>query len=120
MWLQHLIPAPEVLSNNPSLEEVLWNFSRLRDDKKRLTLKENPHFYPLAGLPTSRKGYGDSFKTDPTEDFQHDNKFYVLIDRSELVHIMTDGFSQSFGNLWCPKTSIIFKGLRFLFPLFYI
>ena len=108
---------PEVLSDIPSLEEVLWNFSHFKDKKCRLTLRENPHFY--AELPTLREAYGDEFRIDPTEDFRHANEFYVLADKPELVHIMTDRISQSFGNFWCPKDDIIFKGLGILFLFFH-
>ena len=101
------------LGDNPSLQEILWNFSRVKDTQERLTLRENPHFY--AELPTSRKGYGDSLKIDPTEDFRYADEFYVLTDKPEMVHIMTDRISLSFGNLWCPRRSIIFKGSRVLF-----
>ena len=107
---------PDVLGDNPSLEEVLWNFSHFKDERRRLTLRKNPHFY--AELPTSRKAYGDEFKIDPTEDFRHANEFYVLADKPELVHIMTDRISQSFGNFWCPKDAIIFKGLGVLVSVF--
>ena len=105
----------EVLSNNPSLQEILWNFSRFNDERKRLTLKENPHFY--AELPNSPETDWAGVKIDPIEDFRHANKFYVLTDKPELVHIMTDQDSQwqSFGNFWCPKNAIIFKGLGVLF-----
>ena len=106
------------LSRSPSIQEILWNFSSFKDEEQRLTLKDNPHFYPE--LPKLLDAYGDNYKMDPTEDFQHANKFYVLTDRPELVHIMTDQVSRSFGNLWCPKNSIIFKGLGvvFFFPSF--
>ena len=110
---QYLIPVPEVLSDNPSLQEILWYFSRYTDQKQHLTLRENPHFY--AELPTSPEEYGDSLRIDPTEDFQHANKFYVLIDKPELVHIATDRVSQCFGSFWCPKNAIIFKGLGVFF-----
>ena len=113
MSLQYLIPVPEVLSDRPCLEEILWNFCRFKNEKHRLTLKDNPHFY--AELPTSPEAYGDSVKIDPTEDFWRANKLYVLIDKPELVHIMTDRVSQSFGNFWCPQNAIIFKGLGLLF-----
>ena len=109
---------PEVLNESPSLEEVLWNFSHFKDEKCRLTLRENPHFY--AELPTSREAYGDEFRIDPTEDFRHVNEFYVLADKPKLVHIMTDRISQSFGNFWCPKDAVIFKGLRVLFLFFHL
>ena len=119
---QYLIPVPEVLSDSPSLQEILWNFSHSQDEKKRLTLTENPHFY--AELPTSPEDYGDSLKIDPTEDFRHAHKFYVLADNPELVYIMTDRVSQSFSNFWCPKNAIIFKGLGiwllFIPPFSYI
>jgi hypothetical protein len=106
---QYLIPVPEVLGDNPSLQEILWNFSRFKDERHRLTLRENPHFY--AELPTSRKAYGNNVKIDPTEDFRHANEFYVLIGKPELLCIMTDQVSRSFGNFWCPNNAIIFKGL---------
>jgi hypothetical protein len=107
--------VPELLGSNPSLQEILWNFSRSKDEKQRLTLRENPHFY--AELPTSPDAYGDSVRIDPTEDFRHANKFYVLTDKPELVYIMTDQVLRSFGNFWCPKNSIIFKGLGVLSTL---
>jgi hypothetical protein len=105
--------VPELLSSNPSLQDILWNFSRFKDKKQRLTLRENPHFY--AELPTSPEAYGASLKIDPTEDFRHANKFYVLADKSELVYIMTDQVLQSFCNFWCTKDTIIFKGSNVLF-----
>ena len=98
-----------VLSNSPSLQEILWNFSRFKDEKQRLTLRDNPHFY--ADLPTTPEAYGDNVAIEPTEDFRHSDEFYVLTDRLELVHIMTDRDWQSFGNFWCPQNAIIFKGL---------
>jgi hypothetical protein len=103
-----------VLSDSPSIQEILWNFSRLEDEKQRLTLTENPHFY--TEHPALQETYGDGVKIDPTEDFQHACKFYVLADRPKPVYIMTDRVLQSFGNVWCSKNVIIFKGLGvFLF-----
>ena len=119
MSLQHLNPVPEVLSDSPTLQEIMWNFSRFKDEKQRLTLSENPQFYTR--LPTSPEGYGDSLKIDPTEDFrvrfQYNVKFYVLTDKPEVVHIMTEQDSKCFGNFWCPQNDIIFKGLGVLFLL---
>ena len=103
----------EMLSNHPNLQEVLWNFSCLKDEEKRLTLVEHPHFY--AELPASPEAYVDNVKIDPTEDFGHTDKFYVLTDKPEPIHIMTDQVSRSFGNFWCPKTALIFKGLGVVF-----
>ena len=115
---QYLIPAPERLSYSPSIQEILWNFSRFKDEKRRLTLRENPHFY--AELPTSPEAYGDSFEINPTEEFPHTitSKFYVLTNKPELVYIMADQVLKSFGNFWFPKDAVIFKGLVILFCLF--
>ena len=107
---------PEVLSDSPSLQEILWNFSRFRDEKYRLTLRENPHFYEE--LPSSPEAYENSFEIYPTEDFRRADNFYVLTDKPEPVRIMTDQASQSFGNIWCPQNAIIFKGLGILFLFF--
>jgi hypothetical protein len=106
---KYLIPVPVVLSNSPSIQEILWRFSSFKDKKKRLTLRQNPHFY--VKLPTSPEEYGDSVKIDPTEDFQHADRFYVLTDKLEHVYIMTDRISKSFSNFWCPQNAIVFKGL---------
>ena len=111
-----IILVPEVLSDSPSLREILWNFSRFKDEKQRLTLRENPYFY--AELPTSPEAYGDSIKINPTEDFRHADEFYVLTDNPsnpEPVYIVSDQVSRSFSNFWCLKNAIIFKGLSVLF-----
>ena len=112
----YLTPVLEVLSNSPSLQEILWNFSRFKDEKYRLALRENPHFY--AELPTSPEAYGNSVEIYPTEDFRHLDNIYVLIDKPQHVHIMTDQVSQSFGNIWCPQNAIVLKGLSILFLFF--
>ena len=105
---------PEALSDNSSLEEVLWNFYRLGGRMKRMTLRDNPHFY--AELPLSPDAYGEYLKIDPTENFRHGNKFYVLADKPEVVYyIMTDQVLQSFGNFWSLENAIVFKGLGISF-----
>ena len=113
---QYLISVSEVISDNPSLQEILWNFSRFKNKKQRLTLRENPHFY--ANLPTSPEAYGDGVEINPTEDFQHEDVFYVLTDRPNLVCITTDQDTRYFGNFWCPQNAVIFKGLGVLFYVF--
>lgn len=97
----------EALSDSSNLQEVLWNFYLFKD-KRHLTLMDNPHFY--TELPTSPEAYGGSLEIDPSDDFRHADKFYVLTDKPELVYIMTDQFSQSFGNFWRPQNAIVFKG----------
>jgi len=108
-----------VLNENPSLAEILWNFSRFKDER-RLTLKQNPHFY--AHLPMSREAYGGGFKMEPTEDFRHADKFYVLTDRKGLTYFKTDQYTRCFGNFWCPNGAIIFKGehVFYLCTLFFL
>ena len=113
---EYLIHVLVVLSNSPSVQEILWNFSQLEDEKNRLTLRENPHFF--SKFPTSPDAYGDNLKIDPIEDFRHSNKFYVLTDRPELVHITTDQDKRVFGNFWCYQNAIILKGLGVLFFVF--
>ena len=107
---QYLIPVPEVLSDSPSLQEIVWNFSRFKDEKQRLTLLDNPHFY---SDPISLEANGGSLRIDPTDDFRHTNKFYVLTaatDKPEPLYIVTDWGLQSFSNFWCLQNAVIFKG----------
>jgi len=110
---------PEVVNKNPSLAEILWNLSRFKDER-RLTLKQNPHFY--ARLPMSPDAYGGGFTMEPTEDFRHGDKFYILTDRQGLAYCKSDQYTRYFGNFWCPNGAIIFKGEHVLhwFSLFYL
>jgi len=47
---------------------------------------------------------------EPIEHFPQGHTFYVLTDRPGHVYIKTDGYSQCFGNVWCPNGAVIFKG----------
>jgi len=102
-----------VLNESPSLQEILWNFSRIKDKSRRLTLKQNPHFY--VHLPTSPDAYSGEFNVEPVENFRHPDKFYVLTDRPGLVYMNADPYSRCFGNFWCPNGAIIFKGSHVVF-----
>ena len=106
--------------NDLSCQNVLWNFYRIKDTKKRLTLMDNPHFY--AELPKSQEIYEHRIETDPVKDlWQLHEFFYILTDRQELVYIMTDQVTLTFGNFWRSKKALIFKGLSILvvfIPLF--
>ena len=102
--------VPEVLGDNPSIQEILWNFSRFKDEKKCLTLSEFPYFY--AQPPTSPSAYGGGF-SDPTEDFRSTNEFYVLTDSTGPVRFLIG--PSNFYNFWCLENGIIFKGLSILF-----
>ena len=107
--LLYLIFVPVTLSDTPSVQEILRDFSFFKGEKGHLTLKDNPHFY--AELPTSLEAHGDIVKINPTEDFRRAVKFYVLTDKQEVVHIMTGSkILLSFGNLWRSQNTIILKG----------
>ena len=106
-----------VVNEDPSLVEILWNFSRFKDER-RLTLKQNPHFY--AHLPMLAEEYTGGFTMEPTEDFHHVDKFYVLTDRQGLAYFKTDQHTQCFGNFWCPNDAIIFKGKRGSYLFFFL
>jgi hypothetical protein len=105
----------EVLSNRSNLQEILWNFSRFKEEK-RLTLKQNPHFYK--DLPTSSKSYGSGFQTNPIHDFQDVDSVCVLTDKPGRVYLETSRVTRAFGNTWVPNEAIIFKGLP-LAPLLF-
>jgi len=98
----------EVLSPKSNLQEILWNFSRFKDER-RLTLKQNPHFYKYSDLPTLREAYVGDFQTQPTDTFQ-DAKICVLTDSPGRVFLETDQKSRAFGNVWAPNSAMIFKG----------
>jgi hypothetical protein len=91
------------------MQEILWNFSRLKDEKKRLRLKQNPHFYQW--LPTSPEEYGGDFRIEPIEHFPH-RRAHVLTNSPGRIFLETAQHKRAFGNAWVPKNAIIFKGSR--------
>ncbi|KAH9995269.1 hypothetical protein BJV77DRAFT_1066358 [Russula vinacea] len=96
------------LSKTSNLQEILWNFSHFKGEK-RLTLKQNPHFYQV--LPTLAEQYEGKFRRDPVETFDHE-KINVLTDNlgpMGRVFIETAKESRAFGNVWAPRKAIIFK-----------
>ena len=99
----------ELVRKDSAFRDILWDFYRLRNTKKRLTLMDHPHFY--AKLPKSQEEYESRIEIDHTEDLWQADKFYVLTDRRELVYIMTDQVTLTFGNFWRFKNGLIFKGL---------
>ncbi|KAH9979610.1 hypothetical protein BGW80DRAFT_1455295 [Lactifluus volemus] len=97
--------VPQELSKSSSLEEVIWNFSRLKD--KRFRLKQNPHFYKYNKHLSS---YGSEFRADPIFDFQDVKKVFVLHDKPGHVYLVTTANKKrAFGNFWRPNDAIIFK-----------
>ncbi|KAH9169792.1 hypothetical protein EDB89DRAFT_1391178 [Lactarius sanguifluus] len=86
---------------NPSLSEILWNFTRYTD-RARITLEQNPHFY--SNLPADESAYTPMFKRRPLRDLSlalkpHDT-VYVLVDRPGRVFLETEGEKRRFGNVW--------------------
>ncbi|KAH9979611.1 hypothetical protein BGW80DRAFT_1455296 [Lactifluus volemus] len=88
-------------------QEVLWNFSRFKD-KRRVSLKHNPHFYK--DLPRSPEAYGTRFQADSIHDFEDVDKVYVLTDTTRRVYLETPQKTRSFGNFWVLNGTILFKG----------
>jgi hypothetical protein len=110
----NLIQVVEELSKSSNLEEVIWNFSRLKD--KRFRLKQNPHFYKYNKHLSS---YGSEFRADPIFDFQDVKKVFVLHDKPGHVYLVTTANKKrAFGNFWRPHDAIIFKGFPLVFCLF--
>ena len=110
-----------MLGQSSNLKEVLWNFSRFRDETKRLTLKQNPHFYDSEVLPTLPEKYGGKFRTDPVDTFRHKRSISVLTDNSGptgRVFLETTTETRAFGNVWVPNDAIIFKGSCLFLPPF--
>ena len=99
----------EVLCEETNVQEILWNFSRLKGSQ-RITLKQNPHFY--RDLSRSAVAYSNDFTTDPIERFWDATDIWVLTDERSRVFLETDRRKRAFGNFWMPDEAIIFKGPR--------
>jgi len=88
------------------LAEILWNFGHFDDDKGRITLAQNPHFYQK--LPTSRSEYGVSFESQPTRHY-HDTLF-VLTNNSHRVLLECIERPRVFDNIWVANDILIVRG----------
>jgi hypothetical protein len=98
-------------------QEVLWNFSRFKDNR-RVSLKHNPHFYK--DLPRSPEAYGTRFQADSIHDFEDVDKVYVLTDTTRRVYLETPQKTRSFGNFWVLNGTILFKGVCPTFRLLFV
>ena len=105
----NLMGVAEMLGKETRLEEILWNFSRLKDNR-RITLKQNPRFYE--SLPRSACEYRDDFTNEPIENFWDATEISVLTDERSPVFLETENKKRAFGNFWVPAKAIIFKGPR--------
>ena len=103
-----LTRAAEVLSAQPLTSEILWNFSRYKDDRQ-IPLRQNPHFY--LHLPDS---FGAEFVKDSTKEFlfKRNDKVYVLVDKPDLgrIYLQAENRRRIFGNVWKSNDVLIFKG----------
>jgi hypothetical protein len=98
-----------ILDQNSDLSEVLWMFSRFKDKERRLSLKQNPHFYRLSSFP---KKYEGEFRMNPIQTFRYE-EVSVLIDSPDhagRVFLETERVVRAFGNTWEVNHTIIFKG----------
>jgi len=106
----YLTPVPEVLHDDTKREEILWNFIRLDDEKKRLTLSQNPHFY--GDLPTSPIGSAGKFRTTAILEnwhAHHSESICVLTNTLGRVFLELDRPPRAFDNVLDMNGSFIFK-----------
>ena len=99
--------GPEV-----NVSELLWTFSRLPDDR-RVTLKQNPHFYLSKDLSDRPLAYNNHFVLKPLKDLktEKDLKVMILSDRTGQIYFDYKKFSKTYGNIWRPHNAIILKGI---------
>lgn len=103
----------QMLSANPSIPEILWNFSRhyKPEDRARLILEQNPHFY--LRCPADESVYTPTFQRRPLQDssgvLEHNDTVYVLFDRPCRVFLDTELDSKIFGNVWSLNGLLVFR-----------
>ncbi|KAI9432326.1 hypothetical protein H4582DRAFT_1105147 [Lactarius indigo] len=107
------VAVSQELSASPSLQEILWNFSRYKD-RARITLEQNPHFY--LRCPADESAYTPTFRRHPLQDtcgaLEHNDTVYVLFDRPNRVFLDTEHKPRIFGNVWSLNGCLVFRGLR--------
>ncbi|KAH9978325.1 hypothetical protein BJV74DRAFT_141402 [Russula compacta] len=98
----------QMLCKDSNQAEILWNFGRCKGEK-RLTLKQNPHFYKY--LPRSKEAYGCDFRCDPIYTFEHSTIMVLTDNLGPAGRVFLDGDqkTRAFGNVWVPNRAIIFK-----------
>ena len=108
---------PVTLHQYSDLSEVLWMFSRFEDERRHLSLGQNPHFYEA--LPPFPETYGNKFRMNPIQTFRYE-RVSVLIDHPDhtgRVFLETASEVRAFGNVWDANDAIVFKGSWLFFPL---
>jgi len=104
-----LIRVPEELNNDSKLQEILWNFIRLKPTE-RLTLSQNPHFYNnLPTPPNANWGEFDSKATEENWHTNHTQPIYVLTNTPCRVFLELGRNPRAFDNVWNTNQTLIFK-----------
>ena len=104
----------EKLENTTTIPEILW-ILRHEEDDKRITWKQNPHFY--SRLPKEASYFGRNFHHEPLKDddfrealVSHSNPIYILSDKPCRLHLDDTTNPRVFGNVWQPHHTFILKG----------
>jgi len=86
------------------VQDILWNFSHYKgEDKRRLTLAQNPQFYEGI-FPTA---YEPAFNTRPTENCL--DTIYVLTNNERRVFLELGNNKRTYDNVWRTNNILIFK-----------
>jgi len=108
------IIVEQALIGTSDLPDILWIFSHFAPkkpkdlrDKRYLTLAQNPHFYD--GLPIFPTKSVDTFKTQPTEDYQ--GKIYILTNNERRIFLDLGEKRRVFDNVWKMNDTLIFKDI---------
>jgi hypothetical protein len=88
---------------------------RHEEDDKRITWKQNPHFY--SQLPKEASFFGRNFHQEPLKDddfrkalVSHSDPIYILSDKPCRLHLDDTTNPRVFGNVWQPHHAFILKG----------
>jgi hypothetical protein len=107
----------EEIDDPTTVAQILWIFSRRKGDR-RITLKENPHFYlkiPRKGAESEFDSWqdGKGFHRDPLSqigpDLEQNGTVYVILDKKCRLYLDV-AETRVFGNLCQPHKKIILKG----------
>jgi hypothetical protein len=94
------------------LAGVIWDFNRVRDDR-RITLQQNPRFY--VDLPMSADAYLGEFEARPVESLKLDevanNTVHVLLDGPSRMFLEMKQGPLIFCNVFKPNDVLVFEGL---------
>ncbi|KAI0048476.1 hypothetical protein FA95DRAFT_1557980 [Auriscalpium vulgare] len=109
-------PPPIIVSQeldiNTDIPAVLWIFSRFsKTDNRRITLKNNPHFY--VEMPKAPSSFNSTFRLEPLKalNLNRSNTIYVIIDRTSRIFLEYGKINRTFGNIWRPDKTVILKDI---------